>query len=93
MTSSIGIYNFVWVKGYEPIVYGEAVVVAIILLYSAYVGYKRWTYGNEKIKWPSLTYIVKNFIQYVILQWKVLRKRFPGTMHALIFYGIGWLAV
>jgi Fe-S oxidoreductase/nitrate reductase gamma subunit len=89
----IGIYNFVWVQSYEAVVYGLGTIVAIILLYSAYVGYKRWTYGNERIKYPTPGYIIKNFVKYVIFQWKILRKRFPGTMHALIFYGIGWLAV
>ncbi len=89
----IGIYNFVWVQQYEAVVYAFAVAVASLLLYSAYVGYRRWTYGNEKIRWPPLSHIAKNFVQYAILQWKVLRKRFPGSMHALIFYGIGWLAV
>jgi Fe-S oxidoreductase/nitrate reductase gamma subunit len=93
----VGIYNFVWVQGYEFIVYALGLAVFLWLLYVAYEGYRRWTWGGPKWKlmcWPpgySVKEALYNFTKFALLQWKVLRQRFPGIMHAMIFYGIGWL--
>lgn len=95
----IGIVNFAWVRGYEAIVYAVGLVVFLWLLYAAYEGYRRWTHGLPRWKlmfWPpgySVVAALKNFVKFALLQWKVLRQRFPGTMHALIFYGISWLFI
>ncbi len=95
----IGIYNFVWVQNYEVLVYVLGVAVFLWLLYAAYEGYVRWTRGSKGWRlmcWPSgypVRRALTNFAKYAVLQWKVLRDRFPGVMHALIFYGIGWLFI
>ncbi len=95
----IGIYNFVWVQNYEAIVYVIGFAVFAWLLYAAYEGYARWTKGIKGWRlmcWPGgypLGRALFNFVRYAVLQWRILRDRFPGVMHALIFYGIGWLFI
>ncbi|MGC9071976.1 MAG: (Fe-S)-binding protein [Acidilobus sp.] len=95
----VGIYNFVWVQSYEFLVYALGFVVFLWLLYAAYDGYRRWTHGTKGWKlmcWPpgySPRRALSNFARFAVLQWRVLRDRFPGVMHALIFYGIAWLFI
>ncbi len=97
--TEISIIYFVYTKQYEPLVYGLGLVVFVWLLYAAYRGYRRWTYGLSRWRlmcWPpgyGLRRAVSNFVNFVLLQRRILRQRFPGTMHALIFYGIGWLFI
>ncbi len=98
----IGIVYFAWLRPeayYEALVYGLGLAVFVWLLYAAYSGYRRWTHGLggwRLMCWPpgySVGEALKNFGKFALLQWKVLRQRFPGVMHALIFYGIGWLFI
>ena len=87
------IEHFVMVSDLKPVVYVTALVVAIVLLYALYEGYRRWTRGGEKIEYGPISTRLKYFVKYALLQWKVLRHRFPGLMHLLIFGGMGWLLV
>ena len=96
----VGIEYFVLgTSQFEPLVYGLGLAVFAWLLYAAYAGYRRWVCGLERwtlMCWPrgySVGAALSNFARYVVLQWKVLRQKFPGVMHALIFYGIGWLFI
>lgn len=85
------IEHFVMVGDLRPVVYITATVVVIVLLYSLYEGYRRWTRGGEKVQWRPYSLRARNLVKYALLQWKVVRHRFPGTMHLLIFAGMGWL--
>ena len=89
---SAGVINhFYLVEDMEPIVYVVAAGVAAVLLYALYLGYRRWTYGGERIEWGPLGARLRLFAKYALFQWKVVRHRFPGTMHLLIYLGMGWL--
>ncbi|MCE4624649.1 MAG: (Fe-S)-binding protein [Desulfurococcales archaeon] len=85
--------HFIMVEQYEPIVYIISTITVIVLLYALFEAYRRWTYGGEKIEFSPLGLRLKNFTKYALLQWKVVRHRFPGTMHLLIFLGMGWLLI
>lgn len=92
-TSPPRIDHFIMVKDLEPVVYIISSITVIVLLYSLYVAYKRWTYGGEKIQYSPLGVRVKNFVKYALFQWKVVRHRFPGTIHLLIYLGMFWLLI
>ena len=93
MASAPYIDHFIMVHDLEPIVYIVATITAVVLLYSLYAAYKRWTYGGEKIEFSPIGLRLKNFVKYALLQWKVVRHRFPGTIHLLIYLGMGWLLI
>ncbi len=87
------IQHFAMVEDLEPVVYVVSTITVIVLLWSLYEAYKRWTYGGEKIQYKPLGLRVKYFTKYALFQWKVLRHRFPGTMHLLIYGGMLWLLI
>lgn len=87
------IEHWVAVSDLRPVVYFTAIVVVAILLYALFEGYRRWTYGGQRIEYGPLSARLKYFTKYALLQWKVLRQRFPGLMHLLIFAGMGWLFI
>ncbi len=92
-SGTVQIDHFIMVEDLEPIVYIIATITVIVLLYSLYEAYKRWTYGGEKIQYAPLGLRLKNLIKYALFQWKVVRQRFPGIMHLLIFGGMLWLLI
>ncbi len=85
--------HFIMVEDLEPIVYIISTITVIVLLYSLYEAYKRWTYGGQKIQYGPLSLRLKNLVKYALFQWKVVRDRFPGLMHLLIFGGMLWLLI
>ncbi len=85
------IHHLLFVEDLIPIVYIVSTITVIVLLYALWEGYKRWTYGGQKIKWRPWSSRLKTLTKYALLQWKVLRQRFPGVMHLLIYLGMGWL--
>jgi Fe-S oxidoreductase/nitrate reductase gamma subunit len=87
------IEHFAMVSDLKPVVYVTALVVVAILLYALYEGYRRWTRGGQRIEYGPISTRLKYFTKYALLQWKVLRHRFPGIMHLLIFGGMSWLFV
>ena len=94
MASADGaIRHFFMVEDLKPVPFILGLGVAIILIYSLYAGYKRWTYGGERIDWRPLGLRCKLLAKYALFQWKVVRHRFPGTMHLMIFAGMGWLFI
>ncbi len=93
MVASPHIDHFIMVEDLEPIVYIVATITAAVILYSLYIAYKRWTYGGERLEISPVRLRLKNLVKYALLQWKVVRHRFPGTVHLLIFLGMGWLLV
>ncbi len=89
----IRIVHFAMVEDLEPIVYIISAITVIVLLYSLYKAYKRWTYGGERIEIGPIGLRLRNLVKYALFQWKVLRHRFPGLMHLLIFGGMLWLLI
>ncbi len=85
------IHHLLFVEDLEPVVYIVATITVVVLLYALWEGYKRWTYGGERIEWGPWGLRLKNLTKYALFQWKVLRQRFPGIMHLLIYIGMGWL--
>jgi nitrate reductase gamma subunit/NAD-dependent dihydropyrimidine dehydrogenase PreA subunit len=81
------------VEDLEPIVYVVSTITVIVLLYSLYAAYKRWTYGGEKVEISPLGLRIKNLVKYALFQWKVVRQRFPGTIHLMIYLGMAWLLI
>ena len=89
----IAIKHFAMVEDLEPLVYIVSAITVAVLLYSLWEAYKRWTYGGERIEWGPPGKFLGNLVKYALLQWKVLRHRFPGTIHLLIYGGMLWLAI
>ncbi len=87
------ILHYAMVEDLEPIVYIVATITVAVLLYSLWQFYKRVTYGGERIQWGPLGSRLEGLVKYALLQWKVVRHRFPGTIHLLIFGGMLWLAI
>ncbi len=87
------IQHFAMVEDLEPIVYIVATITVIVLLWSLWEAYRRWTYGGQKIVIGPIGSRAKFLVKYALLQWKVLRHRFPGTMHLLIYGGMLWLLI
>ncbi len=93
MVNSPYIDHFIMVEDLEPVVYIVSTITVIVLLYSLYEAYKRWTHGGEKIEWSPWGLRIKNLVKYALFQWKVVRHRFPGTLHLLIYGGMLWLLI
>ncbi len=89
----VRILHFAMVEDLEPVVYIVSAFTVAVLLYSLWEAYKRWTYGGERIEWGPLGLRARNLVKYALFQWKVLRHRFPGLIHLLIFGGMLWLAI
>ena len=90
----LALEHFAFVKDLKPIVYIVAGITWAFLLYTLYRGFVRWTLGGQKITLHGgLGGVLSRFLKYGLLQYKVLRHRFPGTMHLLIFGGMMWLLV
>ncbi|MEB3806038.1 MAG: hypothetical protein GSR73_00765, partial [Desulfurococcales archaeon] len=93
MAGEIIIEHFAMVEDLEPIVYIVSTITVIVLLYSLWEAYKRWTFGGEKIEYGPIGLRIKNLLKYAIFQWKVVRHRFPGLIHLLIYGGMLWLLI
>ncbi|MCE4621240.1 MAG: 4Fe-4S dicluster domain-containing protein, partial [Desulfurococcales archaeon] len=87
------IEHYVMVEDLKLVPYILGLASALVLVYALYEGYKRWTHGGQRIEWTPITARVSNLVKYALLQWKVLRHRFPGTMHLLIYAGMLWLFI
>ncbi|MEB2836181.1 MAG: heterodisulfide reductase-related iron-sulfur binding cluster [Desulfurococcales archaeon] len=87
------IEHWLFVEQLRPVVYVTATIVVAALLYALYEAYSRWTRGNQRIQYRPLGTRLKYFTKYALLQWKVIRHKFPGTMHLLIYGGITWLFI
>ncbi len=85
--------HFAFVEDVKIYLYAVALITWALLLYSLFEGFRRWTYGGERIQFKPLGQRIEVFLRYGLLQWKVLRHRFPGTMHLLIFAGMIWLLI
>jgi len=88
--SEIAIKHYFMVEDLRLVVYIAALISASILLYSLVVAYRRWTAYGERLGF-NLGGSTRNLVLYSLLQWRVLRHRFPGFMHLAIFLGILWL--
>jgi len=88
-----GIVHFAMVEDLRPLVYIFAAITVAVLAYSLWQAYKRVTYGGQRIEWGPAGLRIRNLVKYALLQWKVVRHRFPGTIHLLIFAGMLWLAI
>ncbi|MCE4599980.1 MAG: 4Fe-4S dicluster domain-containing protein [Desulfurococcales archaeon] len=93
MAGEIIIEHFAMVEDLEPIVYIVSTITVIVLLYSLWEAYKRWTFGGERIEYGPIGLRIKNLLKYAIFQWKVVRHRFPGLIHLLIYGGMLWLLI
>ena len=89
----LALEHFAFVKDLKPTVYIVAAVTWAFLFYTLYLGFKRWSYGGERIRITDPAAALKAFAKYGIFQYKVLRHRFPGVMHLLIFGGMMWLLI
>ncbi len=90
--SEVGIRHFFMVEDIKLLVYITALISASILLYSLITAYRRWTAYGEKLSFNPGS-LLRNIVLYSLLQWRVLRHRFPGLMHLAIFLGILWLFI
>ncbi|WP_460124057.1 (Fe-S)-binding protein [Stetteria hydrogenophila] len=87
-----GVIRHFWmVEDLKPAPYILGSIAAAVVLYSLYAGYKRWTHGGERVEWGPLGLRLRYLAKYALLQWRVVRHRFPGAVHLLIFLGMGWL--
>ncbi len=93
MVDPIQIQHYAMVEDLEPIIYIVSTITVIVLLYSLYEAYKRWTYGGQRIKIQPVGSRLKNLVKYALFQWKVVRHRFPGLLHLLIYGGMLWLLI
>ncbi len=91
--AGLAIEHFAMVKDIKNLVYIAAVIAWGVVAWSLYLGYKRWTYGGERIRVDDWSEALRGFIKYGLFQYKVLRHRFPGTMHLMIFSGMIWLFI
>ena len=91
MAGDAAINHFFMVKDLRYIVYIVGTAVAALLLYSLVEAYRRWTFGGERVEWGPLGSRAGSLAKYALFQWRVVRHRFPGTLHLLIFLGMGWL--
>jgi len=76
--------------------YGVALLAIIILIYGLLQRIKIFKLAKAKDPIPRTDNIparIGDWIQYVLLQLKVLYEKFPGVMHALMFFGFAVLFV
>lgn len=90
--SEIIIRHFYMVEDIRFLVYIAALLSLSILVYSLIVAYRRWTAYGERLGF-NLGGALGNLIVFSLLQWRVLRYRFPGLMHLAIFLGMLWLFI
>ncbi len=90
--SEIVIKHYFMVDDIKLFVYIAALISASILVYSLVKAYLRWTAYGERLSF-NLGGLTRNLILYSLLQWRVLKHRFPGLMHLAIFLGILWLFI
>ncbi len=91
--AGLAIEHFAMVKDIKNLVYIAAVIAWAVVAWSLYQGYKRWTHGGERIRVDDWGNALRGFVKYGLFQYKVLRHRFPGTMHLMIFAGMIWLLI
>ncbi|MCE4613711.1 MAG: 4Fe-4S dicluster domain-containing protein [Desulfurococcales archaeon] len=91
------IEHFAMVKDLEYYVYLVALLAWLVVAYSLVEGFRRWTRGTGlsagSLFFEGLRRGLPLLLRYGLLQARVLRRRFPGTVHALIFYGMAWLFI
>ncbi|GBF09865.1 putative iron-sulfur protein [Aeropyrum pernix] len=84
--------HFFMVEDLKIFVYILAGLSSAVLLYSLVEFYRRVFRGYAPLEAAEntggLRAAVDRLVWYGLLQYKVLRHRFPGIMHASIFYGI-----
>ena len=85
--SELAIRHYFMVEDIKFFVYIAALISVSILLYGFFMGYRRWTVFGEKLRF-NLDSSLRNLLLYSLLQWRVLRHRFPGLMHVAISLGI-----
>ncbi|MEM1685281.1 MAG: heterodisulfide reductase-related iron-sulfur binding cluster [Acidilobaceae archaeon] len=90
LEGDIVIRHFHLVEDLKPLVYILAVISLAVVISSLVLAYRRWTAYGEKIRVLDGS-ILTNLLTFSLLQYRVLRHRFPGLMHLLIFAGILWL--
>ncbi len=87
-TGIIGIQHFLYVEDLKPIVYVMSILAGVALLVALYHYYRRWTYGGQRIVIDSFSTRLKNVVVYGLLQRRVIKKAYGGTMHLMIYIGI-----
>ncbi len=90
--SDISIRHYYMVEDLKIIVYILALISVSIVAYSLFKAYKRWTAHGEKIK-ANPGSLLGNLTLYSLLQLRIVRHRFPGFIHVMIFAGILWLLI
>jgi len=72
----------------ELFVYGLMGLAAVVFLARFYLSARLWWQaGRPEKRWDKLHLRIWRLIQYAILQFKVLRQRFPGLMHVALAWG------
>jgi len=91
------IEHFAMVEDLEYYVYIVALLAWLVVAYSLVEGFRRWTHGTgysaRGLASLGLKRGLSLLLRYGVLQARVLRRRFPGAVHALIFYGTAWLFI
>ena len=85
------VIHFFGVEDLKPLVYIVSGVAALVVAYSLYEFYRRVFREGFPGLPGGLRGALARLVKYWLLQYKVLRHRFPGSMHAMIFYGMLWL--
>src|SRR5579872_4805324 len=75
----------------QAVFYLLATVAVAVCFYGFYRRWRLWQQGHAPTPirdWPAR---LKALFEQVVAQRRVLRRRYPGKMHLLIFYGFGVL--
>jgi hypothetical protein len=88
------VVHFFGVEDISLLVYVFSGAALAVLAYSLAAFYVR-VFGRSRPPEPpgGLRGAARRLLVYALLQRRVLSHRFPGAIHALIFYGIAWLFV
>ena len=87
--------HYLFVEDLKSLVYIEMFLVIAIILFSLYSYYRSFFKGYDIKILLTNNYVKKLYrvAQYVLLQRKILREKYPGLMHAMIFYGFTILLI
>lgn len=69
------------------IVYGVAIVVTAIFIFLLVKKIKVWKLGQPEKRTDQIGKRIWGIVQYVFLQFKLLKEKIPGISHLLLFWG------
>lgn len=87
--------HYLFVEDLRPLVYVEMSIIAFVLFFSLYDYYNRFFRDYGLRSFLSNNYYKKlyRFVVYSLLQRRVVRDKYTGAMHLLIYGGFGVLLI